>query len=118
MKTQFALFSLLLCLLSSVNTFASSSQQCRPNKETECGTDGCVFRKQDMNEVAWKWIHNDQHCEDTVSWLQSFRIINDDTYEIVCGDTTDRQITVIKVKEKTGSDDEYDVVVLSKKWAK
>lgn len=96
-------------------------QQLQKNKsvETKCKTDGCIMRKIAQNEAVKEWIASNDKCENSASWMQSFRKISNSQFEIICGDTSDRVLFILETRPVPDTFDlKHQVHVLRQEWIK
>ncbi len=83
------IFSLLL--ISSLSSMSFGS-------ESPCRTDGCVSQKNLQMSAVFNWIATNDDCTSAVSWLQSLKKLNDTQFQLICGDTSDREEIIVETK--------------------
>jgi hypothetical protein len=81
-----------------------------PN-DSPCRTDGCVERKQAEFEAVLLWIASNDDCASVVAWPQSVAKRNGSDFDVVCGDTSDREKIVLRVKNPAFSTQAAEIKV-------
>jgi len=67
--------------------------------ETACTNDGCVAKRNNQLDAVLAYMHNNDDCLNAVSYLQSLKRTGDNTFEVICGDSSDRSTFLYKTAE-------------------
>lgn len=72
------------------------------NSESDCRTDGCVTNKNDQFHAITEYLYNkSDYCVSNVTWIQSIKRIEDDKFEVICGDTYDKHKIILQTQTNT-----------------